>query len=187
MAALAGSLAGALSVMVARLTIGKKRYAEHEERMRAVEKDGERLRRDLMELVAEDAKAYEGFVAASKLSQRTPEETATREQALADAARNAAAVPLRTAEACVRALELAAAVAEVGNLNAVSDAGVAGWLARGGAEGAALNVAINLPSVPSGERDALEGRARAATERSAALHAEIVERVRTRMGLAAKT
>ena len=102
-----------------------------------------------------------------------------------DAARNAAAVPLRTAEACLRALELVAEVAEVGNLNAVSDAGVAGWLARGGVEGAALNVAINLPSVPAEERGALEARARRVTEKAAALHAVIVDRVRTRMGLAA--
>jgi glutamate formiminotransferase/formiminotetrahydrofolate cyclodeaminase len=186
-AALAGALAGALATMVARLTIGKKRYAEHEERMRAVEKEGEALRRELFDLVAEDAKAYDGFVAASKLSQRTPEETATREKALTDAARNAAAVPLRTAEACVRALELAAGVAEVGNANAVSDAGVAGWLARGGAEGAALNVAINLPSVPADERGALEARAKQATDRAAALHATIMDRVRTRMGVAAAT
>jgi glutamate formiminotransferase/formiminotetrahydrofolate cyclodeaminase len=186
-AALAGSLASALATMVARLTIGKKRYAEHDERMRAVEKEGDALRRELFDLVAEDAKAYDGFVAASKLSQRTPEETATRDKALVSAARNAAAVPLRTAEACVRALELAAAVAEVGNANAVSDAGVAGWLARGGAEGAALNVAINLPSVPADERDALEARAKKATERAAALHAAIVDRVRTRMGVAAGT
>ncbi len=184
-AALAGSLAGALATMVARLTIGKKRYAEHEERMRSVERNGEALRRELFDLVAEDARAYEGFVAASKMSQRTPEETATREKALSDAARNAAAVPLRTAEACLRALELVAEVAEVGNLNAVSDAGVAGWLARGGVEGAALNVAINLPSVAAEERGGLEVRARQATERAAALHAGILDRVRTRMGLAA--
>jgi glutamate formiminotransferase/formiminotetrahydrofolate cyclodeaminase len=155
--------------------------------MRAVERDGEALRRELLELVVEDAKAYDAFVAASKLSQRTPEEVATREKALADAARNAAAVPLRTAEGCVRALELALAVAEVGNANAVSDAGVAGWLARGGAEGAALNVTINLPSVAEEERGAFEARARQATERAAVLHATIVDRVRTRMGVAAAT
>jgi hypothetical protein len=52
-------------------------------------------------------------------------------------------------------------------------------------EGAALNVAINLPSVPAGERGALEARARQATEKAATLHAEVVDRVRARMGLAA--
>jgi glutamate formiminotransferase/formiminotetrahydrofolate cyclodeaminase len=184
-AALAGSLAAALATMVARLTIGKKRYAEHEARMREIERAGDVLRRELLELVTEDAKAYEGFVAAAKMSQRTPEEVATREKAQADAARNAAAVPLRTADACLRALELASAVAEVGNQNAVSDAGVAAWMARAGAEGAALNVAINLPSVAPADRDALESKARRVTERATVLHAEIMDQVRSRMGVAA--
>jgi glutamate formiminotransferase/formiminotetrahydrofolate cyclodeaminase len=184
-AALAGSLAAALATMVARLTIGKKRYAAHEARMREIERAGDVLRRELLELVTEDAKAYEGFVAAAKMSQRTPEEVATREKAQADAARNAAAVPLRTADACLRALELASAVAEVGNQNAVSDAGVAAWMARAGAEGAALNVAINLPSVAPADRDALESKARRVTERATVLHAEIMDQVRSRMGVAA--
>jgi glutamate formiminotransferase/formiminotetrahydrofolate cyclodeaminase len=155
--------------------------------MRGLERDGEAFRRELFELVAEDAKAYEGFVAAARMSQRTPEETATRAKAMAEAARTAAAVPLRTAEACVRALELAAAAAEVGNANAVSDAGVAAWMARAGAEGAALNVAINLPSVSAAERNELETRAKRATERAAALHAGIVEQVRSRMSVTAGT
>jgi len=186
-AALAGSLAAALATMVARLTIGKKRYAEHDARMRTLERDGEALRRELFDLVTEDAKAYEGFVAAAKMSQRTPEEVATREKAMADAARNAADVPLRTADACLRAMELAAGVAEVGNQNAVSDAGVAAWMARSGVEGAALNVTINLPSVPPEDRDSLESRARQITERAAELHANIVEQVRSRMTVAAGT
>ena len=50
---------------------------------------------------------------------------------------------------------------------------------------AALNVAINLPSVAAEERGGLEARARQATEKAAALHAGILDRVRTRMGLAA--
>ena len=186
-AALAGSLAAALATMVARLTIGKKRYAEHEPRMRTLEREGEALRRELFDLVSEDARAYEGFVAAAKMSQRTPEEIATRVKAMADAARNAAAVPLRTAEACLRAMDLAAVVAAVGNRNAVSDAGVAAWMARSGVEGAALNVAINLPSVPPADREGLESKVRQFTGRAAALHTEIVEQVRSRMTVAAGT
>jgi formiminotetrahydrofolate cyclodeaminase len=80
---------------------------------------------------------------------------------------------------------LASAVAEVGNQNAVSDAGVAAWMARAGAEGAALNVAINLPSVAPADRDALESKARRVTERATVLHAEIMDQVRSRMGVAA--
>jgi glutamate formiminotransferase/formiminotetrahydrofolate cyclodeaminase len=180
--ALAGALAGALGTMVARLTIGKKRYAEHEEAMKAVERETESLRRELTDLIAEDARAYEAFRAAGKMSQRTPEEVATRAAALTEAARRAARVPLRTAETCVRALEQLEVVARLGNENAVSDAGVAAWLARSGAEGAALNVKINLPDVPEGERGELESRTLRATERAAELHAACVEQMHRRLG-----
>ena len=179
--AVAGALAGALATMVARLTIGKKKYAEVEGAMRDVEREGDAIRRELLELAAADARAFEGYRAAMKLSQRTPEEIAARTKAIVDAALTAAQVPLRTAEACVRALELARTAAESGNENAVSDAGVAGWLARAGAEGAALNVKINLPSVSESERPGLAGRADRALERARALHEAIVERVRQRM------
>lgn len=179
--AVAGALAGALATMVARLTIGKKKYADAEARMRDVERDGEGLRRELLDLAAADARAFEGYRAAMKLSQRTPEETAARERAIGDAALTAAQVPLRTVEACVRALELARTVAESGNENAVSDAGVAAWLARAGAEGAALNVRINLPSVSERERTALAEQSDRGVERARQLHEECVERVRRRM------
>lgn len=179
--ALAGALGSALASMVARLTVGKQRYAEHEERMREVESAAESLRRELLDLVQEDARAYESFRAVARLSQRTPEEVALREKALSDAARNAALVPLRTAEACVRALTLAHAVASVGNVYAVSDAGVAAWLARGGAEGAALNVRINLKDLPAAEREELDGRVRSVLTRAEEFHRACVEEVARRM------
>jgi len=179
--ALAGSLSAALSAMVARLTVGKAKYAEHEPRMRQVESDADTLRRELFDLVQEDARAFEGFRAAGRMSQRTPEETATRERALQDAARNAAQVPLRTAEACARALDLARAVASVGNVNAVSDAGVAAWMARAGAEGAALNVKINLASLPEPERAELAARVSATLARAEELHRGCLDEVRGRM------
>src|SRR5882762_7741262 len=128
--ALAGALASALSTMVARLTIGKQKYAEHEARMLEVRAAAESLRRELLDLVREDAHAYEAYRGASRLSQRTPEEVALRSRSIIEAARNATRVPLHTAEACVRALEVALEVATYGNPNAVSDAGVAAWLAR---------------------------------------------------------
>jgi glutamate formiminotransferase/formiminotetrahydrofolate cyclodeaminase len=179
--ALAGSLASALATMVARLTIGKQKYAEHEARMREAETKAEALRHELLALVQEDARAYEGFRSASRLSQRTPEEIALRERALAEAARNATAVPLRTAEACVRALDAALEVASYGNPNAVSDAGVAAWLARSGAEGAVLNVKINLGDLPDAERAEFASRADSALARARELHASCVEQVDRRM------
>ncbi len=179
--ALAGSLASALATMVARLTVGKQKYAEHETRMREAEARAEALRRELFELVQEDARAYEGFRGASRLSQRTPEEIALRERALAEAARNATQVPLHTSEACVRALEVVLEVASHGNVNAVSDAGVAAWLARGGAEGAALNVRINLNDLPAAERAEFESRIERSRARAKELHEACVAQVDRRM------
>lgn len=179
--ALAGALAGALGSMVARLTIGKKRFAEHEERMREVERDTEALRRDLLDLVQEDARAFQAVLAARRMSQRTPEEVATREAAMREAARGAALTPLRTAETCVQVLERLVPVATHGNENAASDAAVGAWLARAGVEGAVWNVTINLPELPDGERDDLARRARAASERADELHRACVEQVRRRL------
>jgi formiminotetrahydrofolate cyclodeaminase len=69
---------------------------------------------------------------------------------LAAAGLEATRVPLETAEACLRVLELAEMAVRQGNSNAASDAGVAGLLAAAGAEGALLNVQINLKSLPEG-------------------------------------
>jgi len=181
--ALAGALSLALSAMVARLTIGKQKYAVHEARMLEVKAAAEPLRRELFDLVQEDARAYEAFRAAARHSQRTPEEIALREKNLVEAARNAALVPLRTAEACVRALELALEVATAGNANAVSDAGVAAWLARAGAEGAAWNVRINVTSLPGPERSDLESRVESALARAKELLDSCVAQVARRMNV----
>jgi formiminotetrahydrofolate cyclodeaminase len=82
------------------------------------------------------------------MAQSTPAETADREAAIVAADLEAVRVPLETARACARVAALAALAAEQGNANAVSDAGVAGLLARAGGEGALLNVHINLKSMP---------------------------------------
>jgi len=182
--ALAGAVASALATMVARLTIGKQKYAEHEASMREAEAKAVALQRELFELVQEDARAYEGFRSASRLSQRTTEEVALRERSLVEAARNATSVPLRTAEACVRALEVALEVASHGNPNAVSDAGVAAWLARSGVEGAALNVRINLSDLPAEEREEFHARVERSLAQAKELHASCVAQVDRRMRVA---
>jgi len=182
--ALAGAVASALATMVARLTIGKQKYAEHEAAMREAEAKAVILQRELFDLVQEDASAYEGFRSASRLSQRTPEEVALRERSLVEAARNATNVPLRTAEACVRALEVALEVASRGNPNAVSDAGVAAWLARSGVEGAALNVRINLNDLPVAERGEFHARVERSLAQAKELHASCVAQVDRRMRVA---
>jgi methenyltetrahydrofolate cyclohydrolase len=86
-------------------------------------------------------------MAAMRMPKSTPAEQAARDAALEAGYQQAASVPLDTARGCLEALKLALVVADKGNTNSASDAGVAALMARAGVEGAALNVLINLGSV----------------------------------------
>ncbi|HEY3216336.1 MAG TPA: glutamate formimidoyltransferase [Candidatus Eisenbacteria bacterium] len=149
-AAFAGALASCLVTMVANLSTGKKKYAEQEATLRDLRRDAEALRGELMGLARADGEAFEAVLKAGRLAHATASEADARARALAQANLEAARVPLRTAAACLRLVEVAAAVAKWGNVNAITDAGVAGLLARAAAEGALLNVEINLKSIPDG-------------------------------------
>ncbi len=149
-AAVVGALSACLATMVANLTLGKKKYAASEAVLLGVKREAEALRRELLELARRDSEAFEAVLRARRLPQASREESAAREAALSSAGLEAARVPLKTAVACLKALELAATAARRGNVNAASDAGVAGLLARAAAEGAFLNVQINLKSLEPG-------------------------------------
>ena len=96
----------------------------------------------------EDAAAYLDVVAARRLPRDSDEERAARKAAIGEASVAATEVPLRVARLAAEVLDLAASIASIGNRNAVSDAGAAALLAAAAARGAALNVRINLPSLP---------------------------------------
>jgi glutamate formiminotransferase/formiminotetrahydrofolate cyclodeaminase len=149
-AAVAGALAASLTAMVAGLTVGRKKYAGSEAVMNETLREAAVLRRALMSLAREDSQAFEAVVKARQMPQVTPAEAEARAKATQAANLEASRVPLRTAEACLKVLELAAQAARLGNANAVTDAGTAGLLARAAAEGALLNVEINLKSSPAG-------------------------------------
>ena len=156
-AAFTGALATCLATMVANLTVGKKRYAAHQDAMRAIQREAEALRGSLMGLARRDSEAFEAVLRARRLPESTPAEQGARAEALAAAGIEAARVPLQTAEACLAVVELAGRAASLGNVNAVTDAGVAGLIARAAAEGALLNVEINLKSLSaSADKDDVE-------------------------------
>jgi glutamate formiminotransferase/formiminotetrahydrofolate cyclodeaminase len=145
--------------MVANLTLGKKKYAGVEDAMRLVRTEAAALHQTLMSLARRDSEAFEAVLAARRLPQATTEEQQTRAATVAKAELEAARVPLATAESCLRVVELAERAAKQGNVNAVSDAGVAGQIASAAAEGALLNVEINLKSLtPSGAGQDLGAR-----------------------------
>ena len=146
-AAHAGALAAALAQMVAGLTIGKKKYVAVENEMKEIALQAASLVNELSTLVARDASAYGAVMAAHKLPGENEAAAAAKKQAVTQALLGAAEVPLETARACVRVLELAAAVAARGNANAVSDAGVAALLADAACKGAVYNVRINVSAL----------------------------------------
>lgn len=147
--AFVGALSTCLATMVANLTLGKKKYAANEDALIRLKRDAESLRRELLTLARLDSEAFEAVLRARRLPQATPGEAEERERAMERAGLEAARVPLRTAAACLRALEMAESAARLGNVHAASDAGVAGLLARAAADGAILNVRINLKSLGS--------------------------------------
>ncbi len=146
-AALCGALGASLGSMVCSLTIGKKKYEDVEEDMKHVLSQTERLRVELAELIDEDAAAFDKVMEAMKLPKESEEDKTARKTAMQDALVDAAMVPLAVMEKCVEVVELSGMVAEKGNRNAVSDAGVAALVGRAGAHAARLNVLINLGGI----------------------------------------
>ena len=150
-AAWAGAMGAALVAMVAELTIGRPDAAEHENDLTSLRDRAVATRGRLLELAQEDATAYGAVVAARHMPRDTDEQRAERAEARRRTMFTAADVPMRTAREALGALELATALAPIGNPNAVSDAGVAALLGDASVRGAILNVQINLPYLPDDE------------------------------------
>lgn len=143
-AGLAGAMGAALISMVTNLTIGRKKYADVEEEMKAIREQAEAIRVELTALAELDAQVFERVMEAYRLPRETDEQKAARKQAIREALKEATEVPLRMAEQAARLFELAVPLAEKGNKNAISDAGAGVQLANAAFETALLNVAINL-------------------------------------------
>jgi len=142
--AYSGAVGAALVVMVARLTLGRKKYADVEAQMREVLAQGEKLQQELSAAVARDAAAFDAVMAAYRLPKDTPEAREARKAAIETATLQAAQVPLEVARQAVAVLALAEQVVSLGNINAISDGGTAAVQARAALTGASYNVRINL-------------------------------------------
>ena len=146
-AAVAGSLGGALVAMVASLSAGRPKFAEHEELLRDAKATGEALADRLLTLADEDAAAFAGFGTAMRLPRDTEAEKAARAKALQQAARAATDAPFRTVQACLQVALTAESIAGRSNKNASSDLEVGGLMALAAARAAAANVFINVPAM----------------------------------------
>ena len=139
-----GSLAAALVAMVGRLTVGKLEDEGLRRTLQSIVEEADGLRRELLALADEDEEAFDRVMAAYKLPKATDEEKEKRKAAIQEALKGATEVPYRTAEACLRVLERARAMAEHGTPTAISDVGTAAYLAEAALHSALLNVDINL-------------------------------------------
>jgi glutamate formiminotransferase/formiminotetrahydrofolate cyclodeaminase len=149
-AALCGALSGALSSMVASLTHGKKGYEGSFEEMESAGVRAQALKAAFLDDVDRDTEAFNRVMEAMRLPKATEADRSARDAAIEEATRGATLVPLGVLRRALDACELARVVVEKGNRNSVSDGGVAALAARTAAEGAFLNVIINLPGIPEG-------------------------------------
>jgi formiminotetrahydrofolate cyclodeaminase len=143
-AALAGAAGAALASMVCNLTIGKKKYSDVQGEMKAVLDQTELLRKELTQLIDRDTESFNSVMAAFGLPKGTEQEQAARAAAIQEATKGATLVPLSVMKTCEKALLHAKTIAQNGNKNSASDAGVAALMLQAGCAGAALNVRINL-------------------------------------------
>ena len=112
--------------------------------MESILRTSEELRSELSAIIDEDTEAFNGVMAAFGMVKETEEQKSLRNKAIQSATRSATLVPLKLLDSCQKGVQLARVVAEKGNKNSLSDAGVALLLLQAAANGAALNVRINL-------------------------------------------
>lgn len=179
-AAYSAAAAAGLVSMVARLTIGKKKYAAVEPEMQSIVTQAEALRNDLTLSIQLDSSAFEGVMNAYKLPKNTHEQQETRRKAVEKATLLATQVPMNVARKSLQVLELAEHVIQDGNISALSDGATGAALASAAILGAGYNIRINTKVLPSNlaetflsDLDALEKRAQEIETR---IHATLQER-----------
>ena len=143
-AAMAGALAVALTSMVGNLTVGKEKFAEHEAEVQEILLQAEALRTQFLQLVNADAEVFNAFMTCYRLPKATDEEKLKRNQAIQNAAKQAAEVPLQIAEASLKVMHIAKRMAEIGNPTAITDAAVSSIMGRAALRSEVYNVIVNL-------------------------------------------
>ena len=137
--ALCGALGIALGSMVGEFTLGKKKYADYEEDIKALMERAEILRKEAVALVDKDAEAFEPLAKAYAI----PKEEPSRDEILEKCLRDAAEVPLRLFDLAVEGLDLMKEFALKGSRMIVSDAATGAVILEAALKGAAVNVKVN--------------------------------------------
>ncbi len=143
-AAYVGSLGAALATMVANLSSHKIGWDDRWEEFSDWAEKGEQNKKELLQLVDADAKAFNQIMAAFALPKSTEEEKASRSKVIQAATKNAIEIPFKVMQTVYAGMEIIKAMAEIGNPSSVSDAGVGALCARSAVMGAFMNVRINV-------------------------------------------
>lgn len=146
-AALAGALGAALASMVSNLSIGKRDTESVEEDLKPVADRVQEIKAALIRAVDDDTNAFNTYMAARRLPDKTEEEKKSKKQALQAGLKQAVEVPLSTARLSAEVIDLAAVAVDKGNINSVTDAGVGAHIAYTGVKGGIFNVLINLNQI----------------------------------------
>lgn len=146
-AAIMGAMGAALVSMVCNLTIGKEKYAGVEDEMKEVLSRAEALREQMTDMIRQDVAVFDQVMGAYGMPKDTEEQKIARAEAIQKALQAATDVPLACARTSVEVISLSRTAAEKGNLNVISDAGVAVVAAYAALQSAALNVYINIGNI----------------------------------------
>ncbi len=177
-----GAMGSALGSMVANLSSHKRGWDARWEEFSDWAEKGKAYQTELIKMVDEDTNAFNFIMDAFGLPKKTDDEKAARTKAIQDATKYATEVPFKTMELCYNCMEVAKAMAEIGNPNSVTDAGVGALAARSGVIGAFLNVKINAAGLDDKEfATKIIADGEAMVEKAKALEAEILKIVDTKI------
>ena len=177
-----GALGSALATMVANLSSHKRGWDDRWEEFSDWAERGKTFQVELMKLVDEDTNAFNKIMDAFSLPKKTEEEKAIRQQAVQDATRFATEIPFKTMKLCYECMTVSKAMAEIGNPNSVTDAGVGALAARSGVIGAFLNVKINASGLEDKDfADKIIKEGEEIVEKAKALETEILAIVNSKI------
>ncbi|MFH1830075.1 MAG: glutamate formimidoyltransferase [Pseudomonadota bacterium] len=183
-AALAGALSSGLSSMVAALTFEKQGFEEVQSEMESIGVAAQKTMASQIKAIDTDTAAFNMVMDAFSMPKATEEQEAARAAAIEEANKGATTEPLGTLERTIPALECAMAVAQKGNPNSLSDAGVAGLMGRAAAMGAYYNVLINLQGIEDKKwskdiRNKADEFLKQAEEKAAAIETFVLEKLQS--------
>ena len=177
--ALVGAVGIALGDMVGEFTVGKKRYADVEDEVKALMEKAQDLRVKLLACIEKDAAAFEPLSRAYAIPKDAPE----RESVMEECLRQAAAAPMEILELCGEAIDLLKAFAEKGSVIILSDAACGAVFSRSAMQGAAVNVRVNTKAMHDRDyADALDRRTAELLAHYLPLAEEIYNKVTERIG-----